>query len=246
MPGGHAGHGGAHTGHDGSGISSEVRGKTWVDSISDEEKAAVKTYAEDGFIRINEALRTGGDPEPETALIDKAMKPLASEMIVYRGGIDSGVGKVFQDKGFTSTTMDKNLLANSAYDAIWEIKVPAGTGVSYVNHAAGNVGTRMDEKELLLRRGLKYRIVRRERVGGKIRIFAEVTGKIDQSVKVDLDKWLRKSIKSMKAGKSPAVEFESNYIPNEMKSEILIGLKSATTEEDVRKSFNGHLQGEKA
>ena len=72
-----------------------------------------------------------------------------------------------------------------------------------------------------------------------------VADAVPEEVKADLDKWLRKSIKSMKAGKSPVVEFESNYIPNEMKSEILIGLKSATTEEAVRKSFNGHLEGEK-
>lgn len=174
---GHLGHGGAHTGHDGTGISSEVRGKAWMELITDEEKAAVKTYSEDGFIRINDALRNGGVPEPETITLDRAMKPLAADMIVFRGGIDSGAGKVFLDKGFTSTTMDKNLLANGSYDAIWEIFVPSGTGVSYVNHAAGNVGSRMDEKELLLQRGLKYSIVSRETVDGRMVIKARVIGK---------------------------------------------------------------------
>lgn len=59
----------------------------------------------------------------------------------------------------------------------------------------------------------------------------------NKQVKADLDKWFRKAISSMKAGNSPAVEFESDYVPNEMKSKILIGLREAKTECDTRKVF---------
>ena len=190
MPGGHSGHGGAHAGHNGAtkpvGMGRQAGGdkdydkdgKAWADKLSSEERGAVKGYAEDSFIRINESLRHGGVPEPETIVIDRALakSPLEKDMTVFRGGIDPGKGKVFRDKGFVSTTMDSKLLDNSSYDAIWEISVPKGTNAGYVNHAAGTAGTRMDEKELLLQRGLKYKIISRESVGGKVRIKAEVVG----------------------------------------------------------------------
>ena len=188
MAGGHSGHGGAHAGHNGTGKPAGVGKqsesdkdydrdrKAWADKLSGEEKSAVKGYAEDSFIRINESLRHGGVPEPETIVIDRALakSPLEKDVTVFRGGIDPGKGRVFRDKGFVSTTMDSKLLDNSSYDAIWEISVPKGTKSGYVSHASGTAGTRMDERELLLQRGLKYKIVSRENVGGKIRIKAEV------------------------------------------------------------------------
>lgn len=57
------------------------------------------------------------------------------------------------------------------------------------------------------------------------------------ATKLALDKWFRKAISNYKSGRAPTVEFESNYIPNEMKSDILIGLKNAKTEEEIRELF---------
>lgn len=98
-----------------------------------------------------------------------------------------------------------------------------------------------DEAEKLIKESEAEKEKRREEIANRP-IVAEEEDEQNPEMKMDLDKWLRKAVKSMKAGKSPVVEFESSYIPNEMKSEILIGLKSATTEDDVRKSFNGHLE----
>ena len=176
MPGGHAGHKGAHAGHNGGGEPGGDKGKAWAEALSEEERAVVKGYGQDGFIRINGALRKGGVPEPETIVIDRALKPLEEDMVVFRGGINPGKGVVFRDKAFASTTMDQKMLDNSAYDALWEIRVSKGTKVGWVNYAMGNVGTALDEKELLLQRNLKYRILSREKAGDKMKIVAEVIG----------------------------------------------------------------------
>ena len=188
MPGGHIGHKGAHAGHSGlskqttgarqkgAGIEDgdrKTKGESWAAQLTDEERSTVKAYGEDTFIRINSSLRAGGT-EPEVDIIDRALakSSLDKDTTVFRGGIDPGGGKIFRDRGFTSTTLNNTGL--DAYDAVWEIKVSRGTHAAYIDYVKGTAGTRMDEKELLLQRGLNYRIMKREKVGNKIKIVAEV------------------------------------------------------------------------
>ena len=53
----------------------------------------------------------------------------------------------------------------------------------------------------------------------------------------ELAKWQRKALKAYKAGKSPAVKFESDIIPDEMHAEIDAALATAQDEEEIKAAF---------
>lgn len=50
-------------------------------------------------------------------------------------------------------------------------------------------------------------------------------------------KWQRKALKAYKAGKSPAVKFESDIIPDELHAEIDAALATAQDEEEIKAAF---------
>lgn len=60
----------------------------------------------------------------------------------------------------------------------------------------------------------------------------------DMPAKADLEKWQRKSVNALKAGKGAGVDFESDKIPPELKASILKKLSEVRTEEDIRLIFS--------
>jgi len=58
-------------------------------------------------------------------------------------------------------------------------------------------------------------------------------------VKSELDKWLRKALSTMKAGKSLEFKFESDLIPKERMEMISLALKTVKTEDELKTIFNG-------
>lgn len=55
-----------------------------------------------------------------------------------------------------------------------------------------------------------------------------------------MDKWQRKALKALKAGRAAAVDFESDHIPAEEHRRISLELLSAATVEDVKHVFGGN------
>ena len=62
-------------------------------------------------------------------------------------------------------------------------------------------------------------------------------------LKTDLDKWLRKSLKRVQAGKSAVVEFESEYLTPELKQAVVEAVEKAQNEEEVRVAFSAIVEG---
>jgi hypothetical protein len=76
---------------------------------------------------------------------------------------EDSVGLIVEDKGYMSTSIGRTtaeqFLMYARSDgkpaALWEIRVPAGTPAGYLNSLA----TSQDERELLLARGGRLRVV---------------------------------------------------------------------------------------
>jgi len=63
-------------------------------------------------------------------------------------------------------------------------------------------------------------------------------------LQIDLEKWCRKSINRVKAGKSADVEFESEHIPLALEMAILGSLEDAATADEVKAIFDSSLDYE--
>ena len=111
------------------------------------------------------------------SLIDSALDKfeLLDDVIVYKGTYrdyfeNYEVGDVFDIKCFYSTSFDEGVAEDFSTffgtDFMVEIKVPMGTVSAYL----GYNGAYENENELLLARGLKYRVLKIE----AHRIFLEV------------------------------------------------------------------------
>lgn len=61
---------------------------------------------------------------------------------------------------------------------------------------------------------------------------------LSEPVKTALEKWERKALKSLQAGKSPDVEFVSDAIPRDVIRRISLALKSCTTAEEIKAAFD--------
>jgi hypothetical protein len=59
----------------------------------------------------------------------------------------------------------------------------------------------------------------------------------EMPVKAELARWERKALRALKAGKPAAVEFVSDEIPASLSVQVLSGLQSCRTPEDVRAAF---------
>ncbi|MGQ9491729.1 MAG: phage portal protein [Anaerolineae bacterium] len=68
-------------------------------------------------------------------------------------------------------------------------------------------------------------------------VFGAEGKSVTKAAQDDLRRWERIARRRVRAGESPAYDFESPYIPAEVKMQVLAGLASATTEEEVRAAF---------
>jgi len=156
----------------------DPKGKQYLD---DNGKPMFKTRAGNGIT----------DKESVAAL-DKAMKHdsavLKEGVVVHRAWSGSGankeVGKVFTDKGFTSTAVVKSEIGDFAAtygnnQTTVEIRVPKGARAIYLGKDKSPVERSWDEKkgrlhnrwyagstELLLDRGTRYRVISSDKTGG--------------------------------------------------------------------------------
>lgn len=149
--------------------------------------SALTYYKGAGYLGINEDLRKGvknGREQEDIDAIDAGMGPLTSDVEVYRGIHKASkvfgpawnehdvTGLTWRDDAFVSVSGDGKASGSafsSAGGAIMRIRAPKGTKAVGVTDRA--------EMELLLGRGLTYRVVKDNGVvDGKRRLDVEVVG----------------------------------------------------------------------
>jgi ADP-ribosyltransferase exoenzyme len=142
--------------------------------------AALTNYAESGYAQINADLRAGTTDSPETAdriaALDAAMQSsqLTQDVVVGRGIRDPEdvfgdawnntdvTGLTFTDRGFVSTTTNPAQIASGrnfqtgSNGAFMRIVLPQGTSALAIGK---NETSPFSEKEIILDRGLTYRVV---------------------------------------------------------------------------------------
>lgn len=150
--------------------------RDWRAGLDEEESSALGRYQASGYDLINASLRglAGTAWIPPTlpshiALLDQALAkapPLTEDLLVYRA-VDKlalkGVrqGQTFVDQGFVSTTLVETVAQRFTgrlkFPLLAVIRVPKGTRAGYLERREGI----RNENELLLPRGLRFRLVSR-------------------------------------------------------------------------------------
>jgi hypothetical protein len=119
--------------------------------------------ARESIALIDEAVRY--QPVPEAVLVVREIFP-----DTFDRRMEELVGSVQQDPAFLSTA----LTAGPAYDAsrpvVLHLRVPAGTPALYL----ADVSDAPHEQELLLGRGVRYRVVDTRRIAGRWHVYGEV------------------------------------------------------------------------
>lgn len=144
----------------------------WADTLSDEQKKAIREYTEADFGLVNGSLRETFFPQnvaQASEIADKVRKLDASltavlphNVTVYRA--TTAKGSSYKDDAFVSTTEDRmeaENFVNRFGGKVQTIVVPAGTKVAYsdpINHKA--------ENEIILPRGGSFK--RMKVAGGKM------------------------------------------------------------------------------
>jgi len=161
---------------------------------------ALHFFSGHGYIEVNAHLRDGRSLSTEgkagwaTGQIDEAMghSPLTHDVQVHRGvghlrmlGEErkSYVGLEFRDAGFASTTADPNVAAEyfggEHGGAILDIRVPAGTKAIQLSGMGrkprNGIRPPEHEAELLLDRGLTYRVIGDRVIKGVRHLEVEVS-----------------------------------------------------------------------
>lgn len=151
----------------------EKYGESWASSLSPNELNAVKVYTGNGYSNINATLRGISDGyEPgmrehsENLHIALSRASTPCNYTVYRGASEAAlgdynnlsdeelVGHVIRDRGFMSTSLDKERAFGGNIQFI--IDVPAGSHGAYVS-SISSVGKY--EEEVLLDKGQMMRIL---------------------------------------------------------------------------------------
>lgn len=168
-------------------MQSESKLKSWADELrkiaSPAELGAVRTWSGETYSDINQLMRYGTNKGSAVAKAAENLYNLLNRMTtkediyVRRGtgvrhildGMPSGWrndlsllnGKEFKDAGFTATSPSSNggFSGCGENNAELFIRVPKGTHGAYI----GEVARAENEKEFLLQKGYKYRIVKAER-----------------------------------------------------------------------------------
>jgi hypothetical protein len=143
------------------------------DEISDEQKAQIDNYSYLDYIKINDALFDSKKMTPEIQermdLTDSVINAseVSSNLIVFRGTeakfyADWKVGEIYDIPSFVSTSVTKDVATGEFHKErkepiLIEVLVPKGTKGLYL----GTNSSLDDEDELLLNRGLKYRVLQK-------------------------------------------------------------------------------------
>lgn len=176
-------------------IGAQVKqyGQNWTDSLSREERAALRAYTGSSYASINAYYRgktkdfDSEDSRNCAAHICSAMakSTIPCDCVVYRGMGNSALGnlahlsdeelmgQIYRDKGFMSTSINPEDAFGGAVRL--EIEVPKGTRGGYVGYVSEHGHT---ESEVLLDRGqvMRFTNIRRDENGVRViraRIISE-------------------------------------------------------------------------
>ena len=160
----------------------------YADALPSSEKRSLRLYSLwppyfPTYRHINGELRSGAPLSDRVSAavknIDSALagRPLPDTIVVERGtnlthileDPEDMVGHIYDEPGFMSTS-----LGTAAFDdlaAVLHLRVPAGTPALYMERVSA-LGS--SERELLLARGLRYRVRNTVFDGTKWQIFGEV------------------------------------------------------------------------
>lgn len=143
--------------------------------LSSEEEARVRQYTGDGFSELNRRIRSG-NPDEATARgaekLDAAVRRSRADrdVTLYRGVRDMPQllpGETFTEEGFASTSTSKPVAVGyagvDAGRALLKIKVKRGQPALATKGLSDNP----TEKEVLLPRGVRFRVVRVRTVKGQ-------------------------------------------------------------------------------
>ncbi len=144
--------------------------RDWTDKLDFDAQESISEYMDDSM-SVNAFLRgkTVGQPEKQAdiaMLLDRAMKPLERDTLVYRGiarpfeevfGQPPEVGGLIKDQAFMSTTLRKSVAREftgaRGLGTFIEIILPRGTRTSWLDDDKG-------EAELLVARGQSLEIIK--------------------------------------------------------------------------------------
>lgn len=143
---------------------------------STKETESLTIYQSDRFADINQPLRESKFSEfteKHLANLDSVISKnvISEDVVVYRGlgdGFDANklsVGDSFMDKGYTSTSMLPDGVAEFNYQTELQIALPKGTNAVPMNTALRGKAERPSERELLLGRNSKFRVVEKIKNG---------------------------------------------------------------------------------
>ena len=134
-------------------------------------RSAIYSYCGSGYNTVNPSLRKGlldSNTATTVSAMDRAfisVAPLSSQIVVHRGfsndqsilgSVGSHVGGVFIDNGFISTSTNEGTSKSfGSSGVLCDIIVPAGVRVV----KPGTISGHSTEKEIILNRGTKFKIV---------------------------------------------------------------------------------------
>jgi hypothetical protein len=160
---------------------SEYAAQQWIRAntpkLTRQQGRAVRSYTEYSF-GANGALRAGTEPSKASAKmmqgLDSAMQPLPDSVVLRRvvgetafpGGIPA-VGDVIADEGYSSTSLGPDI---GGGDVRMEIVTPAGTPAL----VTGRYSVMPDQREVILARGTRLRVVSAEQRGSWWNLKLEV------------------------------------------------------------------------
>ena len=156
-------------------------------ALTPTERNSVLAYSGSSYTPINEGLRgirgrtVSSESQRHIDQLDAALKNPAARMrqdaILYRGqgGLDyfskKNVGDEFDDKGFVSTSQYTGNAFYQSGTVRFHITVPKG-------HPAIAMGSDLshysNEREILLPRGSRFRVVHKETIAGRLYLHVEV------------------------------------------------------------------------
>lgn len=158
----------------------------WSKNLTAEEKEALRDYLGDGYREINKHLRDGNKPTERENHITNAISrfELNENIVVWRGTSNKVWEEVLEreyleigdtfilDRGYTSTSIDKNITTSFARGVLFKIKVPKNKGFCAYMECLQVY----EEKEMLFKPNVKFKFLGEIDANGVKIIDIEVIG----------------------------------------------------------------------
>ncbi len=139
-----------------------------VEHLTDKQHKSARDYTGSAAASMNKRLREGGEATPAIKHLDEAIAgaKLKADTVLYRGipaeaakamfpGGIVQTGQEVTDKGFSSTSLSKQVASNFSRGVILHINAPKGAPALDVRHLSLHPG----EEEVVLPRDAKLRVV---------------------------------------------------------------------------------------